>query len=149
MISKEEISSVINQKLSSSELFLIDVFIKPGNRILVLIDGDNGVSVSDCMNLSRYIASVFDRDTEDYELEVSSAGIGQPLSQIRQFRKNTGRKLKVVLNDGSKYHGILTASGKETLTLTIPANKRKKEEEQIKELNYADIKEAKVEVSFK
>jgi ribosome maturation factor RimP len=149
MISKEEISSVINQKLGSSELFLIDVYIKPGNRILVLIDGDNGVSVNDCMNLSRYIASVFDRDTEDYELEVSSAGIGQPLSQIRQFRKNTGRKLKVVLKDGSEYQGILSASGEENLTLILPANKRKKEEEQVKELNYADIKEAKVEVSFK
>ena len=82
MITKEKILDIIQQKIEEDNYFIVEVDIKPGGRIVVLIDGDEGVSIDYCISISRLIEQSLDRDTEDFELEVSSPGLGQPLKEI-------------------------------------------------------------------
>jgi len=79
MISKEAIVEVVTPLLEKENLFLVEVSVRPGNRIVVTIDGDSGVSIDSCVAISKGIEASFDRNKEDYELEVTSAGLGQPL----------------------------------------------------------------------
>ena len=90
-----EITRFINEHLAGTDMFLVEVFIKPVNRIYIFIDGDHGVKISDCVALSRHIESKYDRETVDYELNVSSSGADQPIKLPRQYIKNIGRSLCV------------------------------------------------------
>jgi len=93
--------------LKDSPLFLLDVIIRKGNRILVTIDGDQGVSIADCAKLSRYIESRLNREEEDFELQVSTAGADSPLKLKRQYPGHCGRTLEVSLIDGRKLRAVL------------------------------------------
>jgi len=90
MIEKKVVSQLVEEKLASSSNYLVDVVIKPGNLIVVEIDNDEAVSIDDCAELSRYLEEHLDRDVEDYELEVGSAGITSPFKVLRQYVKNIG-----------------------------------------------------------
>ena len=92
MIEKKVVSQLIEEKLASSSNYLVDVVIKPGNLIVVEIDNDEAVSIDDCAELSRYLEEHLDRDVEDYELEVGSAGITSPFKVLRQYVKNIGNE---------------------------------------------------------
>ncbi|MBR6440789.1 MAG: ribosome assembly cofactor RimP, partial [Bacteroidales bacterium] len=113
MIEKIKILELVNNALDGSDKFLVSLKITPDNRIFVDIDGDNGINVDDCIELSRAIESQLDRDEEDFELNVSSAGADQPLKLTRQYRKNIGRDVEVVYLDGEKVEGELTAADEE------------------------------------
>ena len=125
MIDRTAIMKMIDDHLAGSPLFLIDVIIKPGNIILVFIDGDQEVKISDCAMLSRYIESQLNRDAEDYELRVSSAGIDHPYQFLRQYLKNVGRQVQVHLMDGSVIRGTLVEVNEKYVKIT-PGEKKGK-----------------------
>ena len=98
MIEKIKILELVNQALEGTDKFLVNLKVTPDNRIYV--DGDNGVTIDDCIELSRAIESRLDRDEEDFALDVSSAGADQPLKLTRQMVKNIGREVEAMTFDG-------------------------------------------------
>ncbi|MFC7774436.1 ribosome assembly cofactor RimP [Flavobacterium sp. GCM10027622] len=93
---KEKVKQLLDEGLAEyPDLFLIDLTITDANKIIVTLDGDNGVQLQDCINISRAIEHNLDREEQDFALEVASAGVSASLKQVRQFRKNIGRTLTV------------------------------------------------------
>lgn len=149
MIDKLTIRKIVEDFLESSSNYLVDIEIKPDNVIVVEIDNDKAVSIDDCVALSAYIESKFDREKEDYALEVGSAGIGQSFKIQRQYRKNIGNKVEVLAKSGVNYIGILKAVDDKQITLTIQKQvkpegaKRKVRVEEDLAFLYEEIKYAK------
>ena len=146
MIEKIKILELVNQALEGSDKFLVNLKITPDNRIYVDIDGDNGVTIDDCIELSRAIESQLDRDEEDFALDVSSAGADQPLKLKRQYVKNIGRDVEVVYLDGEKAEGELTEAGDEEFVIRTPGTKKQPAE--TLRFAYRDIKTARVAIKF-
>ena len=107
-------------------LFLIELKIGADNSIKVILDGDQGVSLQDCMNINRAIEHHLDREEKDFSLEVASAGVGTPLQSKRQYIKNVGRKLKVEMPKRAPIKGILTAADENSFTLKWRQREAKK-----------------------
>ena len=134
----------------NSSLFLISLKIGSDNSIQITLDGDEGVTLKDCMNVSRAIEHNIDREEHDFSLEVASAGVGSPLLNSRQYIKNMGRKLRVELADVSTLEGILTAADDQEFTLEWkqrepkPVGKGKVTVTKQKTLSYNEINIAKV-----
>ena len=134
----------------NSSLFLIQLKIGSDNSIHITLDGDQGVTLKDCMNVSRAIEHNIDREEFDFSLEVASAGVGSPLLNSRQYIKNVGRKLRVELTDASSLEGILTAADDQEFTLEWkqrepkPVGKGKVTVTKQKTLSYNEINIAKV-----
>lgn len=108
MIRVETIQGLLEAILPQWDLFLVEVTVKPGNHIVVFIDSLKGVTIEECIAVSRHLESRLDREAEDFDLEVSSPGLDNPLKIPIQFVKNTGRILDVVTFDGQKTTGRLT-----------------------------------------
>ena len=123
------VSSVIQQlveaHLQATELFLVNVVVKPGNAITVIIDSNEAVTIDDCVRVSRLIEGSLDRDQEDFELKVMSAGADSPFQDERQYRKNIGRKVKVTTKEKVKYQGLLTAFDGNSVSLEIAPKVKK------------------------
>lgn len=119
MIEKKVVSQLIEEKLASSSNYLVDVVIKPGNLIVVEIDNDEAVSTDDCAELSRYLEEHLDRDVEDYELEVGSAGITSPFKVLRQYVKNIGNEVEMLLKNGSKLTGVLKSADENGVVVSV------------------------------
>ncbi|MDR0429046.1 MAG: ribosome assembly cofactor RimP [Tannerellaceae bacterium] len=155
MIEREKIVRLVEDKLALSDNYLVDVNVKPGNLIIVEIDNDNAVGIDDCVELSRYIESQFDRESEDFELEVGSAGITSPFKVLRQYRKNIGNEVEVLLKSGVKLTGILKAADEKSFTVTIEKQvkpegaKRKVTVEEDQSYTYDEIKYTKYLIRFK
>ena len=136
-----------------SDLFLIDFSVDSSNHIKVIIDGDNGVLVEDCMFISRAIEHNLDREEEDFSLEVMSAGATAPLVHNRQYKKNLKRTLEVRTNS-DKIEGILAEATDDTITLQWktrepkPVGKGKVTVKKEANIAYKDIVEAKVMIKF-
>ena len=109
MIEKQKIVLLLNEWLSE-EQFIVDVKISQDNRISIVLDSDKGLNIKDCVSASKYVESHLDREKEDFELMVISAGINQPLQFPRQYVKNIGKKMDVVLSDKQKINGTLKAA---------------------------------------
>ena len=109
MIDKNVVKKLVNEWLQDQEYFLVDIEISPDNRIVVEIDHADGVWIEDCVALSRYIEERLSRDDEDYELEVGSAGLGQPFKVPQQYVNFVGKEVEVLDADGIKVKGILKA----------------------------------------
>lgn len=154
MIDKTFIGQTVDEILHDSSLFLVDVKVSSRNKIMVFLDGDDGVPISECVRVSRHIESLLDRDAEDFELEVSSVGLDKPLKLLRQFKKNIGREVMIEDIDGGKIKGKLVDAQESFITIEKPLPKKKKSkdaetEEPILKLPFEQIKEVKVMVSFK
>lgn len=155
MIEKGFIQEIVEQYVSGTSMFLVDVAIRPGNIIVVEIDGDEGVSIEDCIALSRKIESQLDRDAEDFELEVGSAGITSPFKILRQYQKNTGKEVEVLTCSGQKLKGILKSCSEEGFILTITKKekpegaKRKIDVQEEIPFKYDEVKYTKYIISFK
>ncbi|NVK86317.1 MAG: ribosome maturation factor RimP [Cytophagia bacterium] len=151
----ESIKELAERHLKDDSFFIVDVISKGvtgKTKILVLLDGDKGVNIDDCALLSRQLAE--DIELEDlidvaYILEVSSPGLDHPLSSIRQYRKNVGRRLKVKLTSGSMLEGALNAVTEEAIILAAERKENKKTLIEEKEINLSEIEKANVLVSFK
>ena len=109
MIDKNVVKKLVDEWLQDKEYFLVDIEISPDNRIVVEIDHADGVWIEDCVDLSRYIEERLSRDDEDYELEVGSAGLGQPFKVPQQYVNFVGKEVEVLDADGVKVKGILKA----------------------------------------
>lgn len=152
---KKKIEEIVEEYLSDSENFLVDVSIKPDNEIVVEIDSDQSVSVEDCILLSKHIESKLDRDAEDFQLEVGSFGITQPFKILRQYQKNKGNEVEVLSKSGIKYTGVLKAADVEGIILTIQKQvkpegaKRKITVEEDISFSYNELKHTKYLIRFK
>ena len=109
MIDKNVVKKLVDEWLQDQEYFLVDIEISLDNRIVVEIDHADGVWIEDCVALSRYIEERLSRDDEDYELEVGSAGLGQPFKVPQQYVNFVGKEVEVLDADGKKVKGILKA----------------------------------------
>jgi ribosome maturation factor RimP len=154
MIEKRVVTSIIGDFLKDSENYVVDIDVKPDNTIIVEIDNDQAVSIDDCIALSRFIESKLDRNVEDYELQVGSAGISQPFKLHRQYQKNKGKEVEVLFKDGKKYIGILKEVGETQFVLTIEKQvkpegaKRKITIEEDMSFDYNEIKYTKNIIRF-
>lgn len=126
MINRQEIIDLVDQYLleSESESFLIDVTVSRDNVVVVTLDNDDAIDIEECTALSQYINDRMDRDKEDFELEVGSAGLTSPLKTLRQYAKFEGEEMEVLLRDGRKLKGILGAADKEGFDLTWTAKEK-------------------------
>ncbi len=107
MIEKNKIEEIVKEFIKGTGLFLVSVKTGNGNRISVLADRKEGITIDECVSIHRHIENNLNRDEEDYELQVSSPGLDMPFLVIEQYLKNTGKKVEVTDNDGIKYAGIL------------------------------------------
>ncbi|MFA6873261.1 MAG: ribosome assembly cofactor RimP [Bacteroidaceae bacterium] len=107
MIEKSTVNQIVEEWLKKKSYFLADLVITPDSRILVEIDHAQGVWIEDCVELSRFIESKLDREKEDFELEVGSAGIGQPFKVLRQYEIHLGHEVEVLTKEGKKLQGTL------------------------------------------
>lgn len=107
MIDAAHVREIAEAQMEGTDLFVVEVRVTPANEIVVTVDSDTQVGIDRCVELSRSIEEALDRDQEDFELTVMSAGIGQPLKYLRQYRKLIGSPVEVVLKDGGKIIGKL------------------------------------------
>jgi ribosome maturation factor RimP len=154
MTFKEEVNALVEEALSERpSIFLIDLTITDAFKIIVSLDGDNGVALQDCIDISRAIENNLDREEQDFSLEVASVGVGSPLKLIRQYKKNVGRTL-IVKTGTEIIEAELVEANDVFIILSWKAREPKKvgkgKETVQKELQlpYADIKEAIVTVTF-
>ena len=126
MIDKQQVIDLTNEWLTEKEYFLVDVVISKDDKITVEIDHAEGVWIEDCADLSRHIEQGLSRETDDYELEVGSAGLGQPFKVLQQYINHTGLEVEVLTKDGKKLKGILKSADEQEFILTI-SKKEKKE----------------------
>lgn len=119
MIDKKALESVVNEWLDKTDYFLVDLTVSPDDSIQVVIDHAEGVWIDDCVELSRFIESRFDREQEDYELEVGSAGLGQPFQVYRQWEIHVGNPVETQMKDGHKYQGTLTKVDPEGFNMEV------------------------------
>lgn len=155
MIDKNIVKEIVEEGLANSDSFLVDVMVRPGNIIVVEIDNEEGIDIDECVTLHRFIESKLDREVEDYELEVGSAGITQPFKVLRQYQKNIGNEVEVLSKDGRKLTGVLKDANEEFFTVGVLAKvkiegeKRKKEVETDLNFKYEEIKHCKYLIRFK
>lgn len=152
---RKRIEELLNEFLDTrKDLFLIDLKFSAGDDITVVLDGDNGVSLQDCLDASRAIEFNMDREEHDFSLQVMSAGLSEPLATPRQFAKNLGREIEVLLNDSTKTEGELAKVDEEKITLILryrkpkDIGKGKVDVEEEKEIPYSEIKKALVTIKF-
>ena len=151
---REKVVELLKEALEQKHgLFLIDLNISEANQIRVIIDGDKGVNVQDCIDISRAIEHNLDREEHDFALEVHSAGVAEPLKLVRQYKKNIGRKLKVKTQDET-IEGSLVEANEEAVILQWktrepkPIGKGKVTVEKEAAIPYNEIVEAKVMITF-
>ena len=152
---KEQIEQLLNDFLAEREdLFLIDMKFSATDHIRVILDGDHGVTLQDCLDASRAIEFNMDREEHDFSLEVMSAGLSEPLNSPRQYRKNIGRSLELVMNDSSEIEGELVSVEEDKITLVLKYRKPKDigkgkvDVVEEREILYSDIKKALVAIKF-
>lgn len=156
MTDKKVVNSIVEEWLRDKEYFLVDVSVDTDNRIVVEIDHAQGVWIDDCVSLSRFIESRLNRDEEDYELEVGSAGIGQPFKVLQQYLIHIGSDVEVMPKEGGrKLVGVLKDANEQKFTITV---KKKTRPEGVKrpqmvdediDFRYDEIKYTKYLISFK
>jgi ribosome maturation factor RimP len=148
MISSAEVEKAIHRRLEGTGKFLVEIRVTPKNVISVFIDGDQGITIDDCRDLTRFIESVFDRTKKDYELSVSSAGADRPMKNPRQFPKHLGRKLVVATTDGATISGRLVSATADAIELEMIPGKKELQKPNIT-IPFAQINEARITLMFK
>ena len=119
MIDKNVVRKLVEEWLTGKEYFLVDVEVSPDDRIVVEIDHADGVWIEDCVQLSRFSEDHLSREEEDYELEVGSAGLGQPFKVPQQYMIFVGKEVEVLDADGKKHKGVLKAVDGNDFTVTV------------------------------
>lgn len=154
MISTTLIRELAENKLKENESFLVDITVSAMNKIRVTIDNFKGVSIQECVGVSRFIENQLDRESEDFELEVSSPGLDQPFKVLQQYQKYLGREVEIKLIDGQKTEGKLTAVNKIEIELEQVSKEKiegkKGKQTVVKKLNlpFEKIKETKIIIKF-
>lgn len=155
MIEKEVVKSIVDQWLEGKDYFLTDLSISEDDRIVVEIDHKDGVWIEDCVELSKFIEAHLSRDKEDYELEVGSAGIGQPFKVTQQYFNHVGEHVETLTKEGKKLKGLLKDVTTDGFTLTVKQKvkpegaKRPKMVEEDITLRFDDVTWTKYVIDFK
>jgi ribosome maturation factor RimP len=155
MLNKETFEKVVKEKLAGTGTFLVEVQFGAGNRVQVFVDKPEGITIDECVELSRFITSVLSKDVEDYDLEVSSPGLDMGFRVEEQYRKYLGKGVQVLFNDGTKLSGILRDFDRRGIDLEYRKTLKeegKKKKKVITETGYFEfdrIKTTKAMVSFK
>ena len=155
MTFKEKVKDLLGKALEEHpQLFLIDLDFSETNKISVVLDGDSGVNLQDCINVNRFLDNGLEGEEEEFSIEVASAGLSTPLKLVRQYKKNIGRTLKVKTISQGDVEGTVTEADEEGVTLTWSARepkeigKGKVTVQKTLKISYTDIKEAVVIISF-
>ena len=156
MIEKNTIVTAVEEWLTKGDYYLVDVEMTADDRIIIEIDHADGVWIEDCADLSRFLQEKFGEDLGDYELEVGSAGIGQPFKVLQQYKNHIGKEVEVLPKDGQKVQGILKEVNNDD-TFVITAQEKQRQEgkkrpvlvEVDKTFAIADIKYCKYLLNFK
>ena len=155
MIEKNKIQELVEQWLEGKDYFLVDIAISSDNKIVVEIDHADGVWIEDCVALSRYIEDHLNRDEEDFELEVGSAGLGQPFKVEQQYRNFIGKEVEVLTADGKKVKGPLkSVDGRDFIVtvkekVKVEGKKRPELQDVDRQYNMDEVKYTKYLISFK
>ena len=155
MIEKKTVSQIVEEWLEGKDYFLVEVTVSPDDKIVVEIDHAEGVWIEDCVELSRFIESKLNREEEDYELEVGSAGIGRPFKVLQQDYNHVGSDVEVLTKDGRKLTGVLKDADEEKFVVAVQKKvkvegaKRPKLMEEDETFRYDEIKYTKYLISFK
>ena len=155
MIDKNVVKKIVEEWLQDKEYFLVDIEISQDNKIVVEIDHADGVWIEDCVALSKYVEDHLDRDVEDYELEVGSAGLGQPFKVPQQYVNFIGKEVEVLDADGKKVKGILESVNGNDFTVgveeKVKVEGKKRPVKQVVEHTYQmdQVKYTKYIISFK
>lgn len=154
MIDKAKVSKIVDEWLDGKDYFVVDISVSPDDKVVVEIDHAEGVWIDDCVELSRYIESRLNRDEEDYELEVGSAGIGQPFKIPRQYQIHIGDDVEVMTSDNRKLTGTLKDANDDHFTIIIKekikpeGSKRPVLTDRELTFSYGDVKYTKYLLSF-
>lgn len=156
MIDKVLIKDITEDFLLNSDIFLVEVTIRPGNIIQIEIDSSkDGINIDDCIALNKHIESKLDREVEDFELEVGSAGVTSPFKIKKQYEKNIGNEVEVLTKNGQKLSGILKACDDTSFSIATTkmvkpeGAKRKVEVEENFSFKYEEVKYTKYLIRFK
>jgi ribosome maturation factor RimP len=152
---KEKITELLVPLLKNDSFFIVDIQLSPSKvrqKVVILVDSDAGISIDECAAISRQLGNILEEQeiiADAFTLEVSSPGVDFPLAMPRQFLKNVGRKLRVVMKDGTEKVGMLMASTNDGISL-LPDVKRKKKDEVVQEIaiSYPEIAKAEVQITF-
>ena len=153
LTSIQAIEDLVGQILSESEdVFLVSVRIKPTNNIKVFLDADTGLSIDNCVKVNRQMYRTIEENAwypdGNFSLEVSSAGVEEPLKMLRQYKKNIGRNVEVILNDDSTLEGKLLESNENLVQLEFIEGKNKKAVTVVKDIPFDQIKQTTVLIAF-
>jgi ribosome maturation factor RimP len=153
---EKRVTELVDEKIAElgrTDLFLVDVKMHTNGKLIVLVDGDKGIGIADCAQISRYVGFRLEEENvieQAYNLEVSSPGVDAPLMLTRQYVKNIGRQLAIKMADGSKKEGKLTAMTEDAVIIEeINKQKGKKTETIEAVIPITQITETKVLISFK
>lgn len=150
MITKSQIEEIVKRHIRDTDWFVVDLFIKQDNSIYLFIDKPGGITLDECVHLSRAIEKELNRDKEDFELNISSPGLDMPLRVPLQYSNHIGHKIKIEKKDGTQLRGKILAFENLTLTLETEEKAKKKKMQPVKtEIHYNDIKQAKLIIEFK
>ena len=155
MTDKNIVKNLVDQWLEGKDYFLVDIEISRDNKIVVEIDHADGVWIEDCVELSRFIEDHLDREAEDFELEVGSAGLGQPFKVAQQYLNFVGKEVEVLDADGKKYKGVLKGVDGRDFTVTVQEKVKEegKKRPQLQDKDYQfsmdTVKYCKYLISFK
>ena len=155
MISERTIKELVEEKITGTGNFIVDIKVSSANKINILLDNDEGLKINDCVQVSRFVESNLNREVEDFELEVSSPDATQPFKVLRQYYKRKGKQVEVVTFEGKKITGILQDVNDDGITI------EEKHRQKIQGVHgkqwvsnemvflFSQIKEAKSVISFK
>ncbi|MBK0380314.1 ribosome assembly cofactor RimP [Mucilaginibacter segetis] len=151
---EKRVTELVEEKIADKpNLFLVDVKMHTNGKLVVLVDGDNGVGIDDCVQISRHVGFHLEEENvieTAYNLEVSSPGLDTPLTSKRQYAKNIGRRLAVKMSDGTKREGELLQAGDDFITIAEQIKQKGKKAETVESTIPTDkITETKVLISFK
>lgn len=151
---EQRVKELVQEKIADRpDLFIVDIKLHPNGKLAILVDGDNGVGIADCVAISRHVGFHLEEENvieQAYNLEVSSPGIDSPLQSLRQYNKNIGRSVSIKLNDGNRHEGKLL-SADEAAVIIEEKSKEKGKKMQLteKSIPFDQISETKVLISFK
>jgi ribosome maturation factor RimP len=154
MIGRESVKELVDKYIEGTDLFVVDIHVSPSNEIRIFVDNEKGVSLEDCINLSRSVENSLGREEHDFHLEVSSPGLSEPFKVLPQYRKNIGRDVEIITDDGQKHAGTLsglTVNGVVIKEQVKTRGDKKRPEINIveKEYDFDRIRSTKLVISYK
>jgi len=151
MISKEVIIDKIHEGFPCPELFIVEVVINLRKEIIISVDTFKGISIKECVDISRYLAHSLGEELDDYEVQVSSPGLDNGFKVMEQFRKNTGKNVEVLKKDGIKITGILSTVADDFIEIEEKIGPKKKEERKMHKIEFSAIKMTKevIKINYK